>query len=304
MIWIVLLIWMNILWGGSNSVVKMGLNSLDPLALVFWRFLTALAILIVWIAVKRYPIKIEPRCILRIVCSGFLLASSNLLWVTGISMSHATDASLLFVFEPVFGIFLAGIILKEKIRMTTIAGLMLVILGFVILSNFSVGALGQVAVGNLLLVTNFVVEALYSVVLKPIARKVPAPVIVAGNLIVVVALTSIPMAIRDNFPVPSDRDAIFAIAYLAPVCTVVGYTLWVAVMKHVEVGMMFFTLFMQPISGTLIAAIFIGEALSARLIGGALPLLIGMLIAVMGHLRGERRDRAMLDEALPVVGGA
>ncbi|MFH0799952.1 MAG: DMT family transporter [Pseudomonadota bacterium] len=307
-VWLTLLFVMGVLWAGSNSVVKMGLGSIDPLALVFWRFAVAFAVLAIWIAIKRYSLRIGRGDLLRIGGAGLLLASSNLLWVAGIGMSRASDASLLYVFEPVWGILLASIILKEKLRATTIVGLLFVLLGLAVLSGFNAGAFGLKAsgsaVGNLLVVAGLICEGLYSIVLKPLAARVSAPVVTAGNLAVAAAVTAIPMGLRGGFSVPSGAGALFSIAYLSIICTVIGYTLWVAVMKHAPVGLMLFTVFIQPIAGPLIAAGFLGEHLDAHLLLGGAPLIIGMFIAVAGHLRGERRNAAMSNAvAISIAGG-
>lgn len=124
-----LLIGMNLFWAGSYVVVKLGLESMDPLALIFWRLLLALVVLCVWIAIKGQSIRLKRNEIARILLAGIMLGISNLLWVSGIDLSHASDASLLYSFEPIWGIILASIFLKEKLRYTAIAGFVIVILG-------------------------------------------------------------------------------------------------------------------------------------------------------------------------------
>lgn len=302
--WIALLSGMNLLWACSYVVVKVGLGELDPLSLVFWRFAAALIVLLGIIAVRRPPVRLAGGGIARIAAAGILLGGSNWLWVEGINLSHAADASLLYAFEPVWGILLASIILRERVLWTTVAGLAFVLLGLGALSNFDLAAFGigggGVGLGNLLVVLGLVCEGFYSVTLKPVARRSPALVTTAGTLLVALAVISIPIASRGALPVPARAGPLLAVAYLALVCTVVGYTLWVHVMKHVPVGAMFFTIFIQPLVGPFIAAAALGEAIDARILTGGAFLIAGMAVAVVGHVRSERR--AAIDGAVAVSG--
>lgn len=307
-IYIALLIGMNFLWAGANTVVKATLGSMDPLTLVFWRLLIAFLVLAAWVAAKGYPLKIRLRDATRIIGTGAIVGASQLLWVTGIGMSHATDASLLYVFEPILGIVLAKIILRERMHSTTVIGLAIVMGGFAALADFDTRAFGWegggVPMGNMLVVASLLLECLSSIVVKPVVRNVPPQVVCTLTVGVALAFVSLPVALRGGIIIPSGKGEVMAIAYLALICTAVGYSIWMSAMKRVPLGIIFFTIFIQPIAGPFIAAALIGEAIDARvLIGGAL-LLFGMLVAIAGYLRGARwADVHAVDEAIPVVGG-
>ncbi len=294
---------MNLFWAGSYTVVKIGLDSMDPLALIFWRLILAFAVLACWIAVRRPSMSMDLRDGFRIIGAGLLLAVSNILWVSGIDLSYASDASLLYVFEPIWGIILASIFLREKLSLSALAGLAIVVAGLLRLSDFDLAKFGwssgRVGVGNALIVAGLLAESLFSIVLKPIAERRSASVVTAGVMLVTVLVLSVPMAARGNFGVPMGVDSILSILYLSLICTVAGYTLWVAIMKHMPVGVMFFTIFIQAISGPFIAALVLGEPLDNRVIVGGALLIAGMSVAVGGHiLREKRRQTAIREEEL------
>ncbi|MFH1829921.1 MAG: DMT family transporter [Pseudomonadota bacterium] len=299
-----ILLLMNVFWSGANAVVKYGLGSMDPLVLVFWRVLLGLIILLSWIIIRRYPLNLDLRDGLRIVFAGLCLAASNILIVTGIELSHATDASLLFVFEPVWGIVLATIILKERLLPTTVIALMLVLGGLLGLSGFDlhkfldiVGNNG-VGLGNVLIVTGIMSEGLFTIIINPVATKRPAPVIISGVLLTALLVLSLPIYFRGGISIEIAPASLFAIIYLGLICTACGYTLWIAIMKSVPVNVMLFTIFLQPIAGTLIAATTLGEPIDKRLLTGGTLLIAGMAFAVIGHVRASRKDkRISLDPA-------
>lgn len=298
-----ILLIMNLFWSGSYSVIKYGLGSMDPLSLVFWRLLLGLAILLSWVIIRRYPLNLDKSDAVRIFLAGLFLAVSNILTVTGIELSNATDASLLFVFEPVWGIVLASIILKERMRLSTVIGLGLVLCGLLGLSGFDLRSLfgigeSGVGLGNVLIVIGILSESLFTIALKPVAKKRPAPVIFTGVLISSATILLLPVYFRGDFAIATTPSALFAIIYLALICTACGYTLWVAILKHVPVNVMLFTIFLQPVGGMLIARLTLGEPIDERLLTGGALLIAGMALAVVGHVRTSRKQRsAILDPA-------
>lgn len=305
-IWISALIVMNFVWAGAYAVAKSGLESIGALDLVFWRFAATFVIFLSWFLFTRPSLKMGRSDALRIVITGSLLGGSHLLWVAGINMSFATDASLLFVFEPVLGILLASLILRERLLLTTVLGLLLVLGGLAALSNFELKAFGferGAGFGNLLIVLGLVCEAFFSVILKPVVVKLEPAVVIFGTTAVAMILISISIGFRGTLPVLPSVSALWAIGYLAILCTVAGYTLWVSVMRHVPVGVMLFTVFIQPVAGPFIAAVFLHETIDSRIVKGGAFLLLGMFVAVGGHLRLLRRKRLTAkDEAIPVAG--
>lgn len=297
-VWIALLAVMNLFWAGSYSVMKYGLASLDPLSLVFWRLFIGFIILACWIAIRRYDLRIGWRDGLRVASSGIFIALSSYLTVIGVEMSHASDASLLYVFEPVWAIILACIFLKERMLISTILGLVIAIAGLVKLSGFEITAGGfldsGVGLGNALIVIGLMAEGLFSIMLKPASKRRPAVVLFAGVLLTATLVLSIPMYLKNGFGLAVDRAGIFSIGYLAVICTALGYTVWVAVLRHVPLSVMEFTIFIQPIAGMLIATATLGEPIDGRVFWGGTLCIAGMAVAVAGHIRHAKHSGGVL----------
>jgi len=294
--WITLLVLMNLIWAGSYTVIKYGLSSMDPLALVFWRLAIGFVALSAWILWRGYGVRLDLKDSLRIALSGLFIGGSSFMIVTGIEMSHATDASLLYVFEPVWAIILACIFLKERLRASTVVGLLIALAGLAWLSGFDIEGTG-VGRGNVLIVVGLASESFFSITLAPVSKRRPASVVFAGVLLTACALLCVPLYLRGGLTPSVDSAGTFSIAYLAILCTALGYTTWVSVLRHVPLSVMEFTIFVQPITGMLIAAAFLGEALDGRVLGGGALCLAGMLVAVLGHVRqSTRTSQARLSE--------
>lgn len=299
---IAFLVVMNFIWSGASSVIKFYLVSIDGASLIFWRFAVALVALLIWVFAARVPLKIDKKSAARILAAGLLFGISNLLWVMGIDLSRASHASLLFVFEPIWGIILACIVLKEKIKAPVIFGFILVIIGLFVLSNFNFGAFGfengAMALGNILITVSLMCEGTFSVVLKPASARVHPVLVMTLVLAAAELMMGALCAARGKLMLPS-AGFLPAIIYLSIICTVIGYTLWVFVMKNVPVSAMFFTIFIQLLSGPFIAHLLLGEKIDSRLLTGGVILLAGMSVAVFGGI-GRKTEKSC--GLLPVAG--
>jgi len=293
-VWISLLVMFNLLWAGSYAVMKFGTGSMDPLAIIYLRVVFAFLILAVWSWYKKYSFKIGFRDTMRIVIAGILTGASHFLVISGVNISQATDASLLYVFEPLWGIILAGLFLREKLRASTVIALFIILVGLARLSDFDLKAFGWsdggVGFGNVLIVIGLFAESLFSIILKPVAKRHSAAMVMTLVLFVAsVVLTPLMIGRYESLFVINLSD-VLVIAYLTILCTVVGYTGWVRIMKHVPVSVMIFSIFIQPIFGPLIAAATLGENIDARILTGGVFLISGMFVAVVGYLRAHRRE--------------
>ncbi len=289
----IILILMNVVWSGSYVAVKIGLETMPPLALIFWRMGVSAIILCVWVFVKRIPFKLPKRVLVRVAALGTMTAISHILWVTGLKYTNASDAALLYTFEPIWAIALASIVLKERFRPVMGVGLLLSFTGLVILSRVSFSTIDQlfgasVAFGNMLIVVGLFCESSFSIVAKPLADKTSAAVAIAGALIVTDLITAVPLALSGEFAFPKTSTEIAAILYLSIPCTVVGYVLWIKTMRKLPVNVMCYTIFVQPIVGPVIAVVTLGETMGSRAFAGGAFLLAGVFVAVFSHVRAHR----------------
>jgi len=301
---IVILIFMNFVWSGSYVAAKLGLETMPPLSLVFWRMGVSAVLLLGWIIIKKIPLRLRKKDVLLIIALGSVTAGAHILWVTGLSYSHASDASLLYAFEPIWTIILASLILKEPFRPAMAVGLGLAFIGLVILSNISfltIGSLfaGSVALGNILIVCGLFCESLFSIIAKPLSSRQSPIVVIALALVVTEILLSVPMMLTKGFMIPKTAHELGSVFYLSIPCTVVGYVLWVKLMRNLQVNVMLYTVFIQPVVGPLIAMITIGEILDQRLFNGAIFIFAGVFTAITSHVLSYRAEASIL--ASPVI---
>jgi len=297
-LWVALLVLMNVLWAGSYSVMKLGLSNLSAVTIVFSRFFISFVFLLPFVIVTWRRINLSKKNILFVLAAGFLIGISHWLELAGVNDSHATDASLLYVFEPIGGIFAVSIFLKEKLRVSSIVALLIALFGFASLANFNLSLFiskNSFAFGNLLIVIAMVGLVLVSMVLK-YSSEVASPIHVMFAATAVASLVLV-FPVYPHFRELADINSsgVFSILYLAIGCTMFGYIAWIASMKRLPLNVMYFTIFIQPIAGPFIAFVILGERISInQLIGGGI-LILSMMIAVFGYLKGNQIEKICVD---------
>lgn len=285
---ILFLAFMNVIWAGSYTAMKFGASLLSPLEIAFLRLSVSFFIMLIWFFACSSWQKVDKRDLKRIILAGFFVAVGQWLTITGVHLSKASNASLLFAFEPIMGILLATIILKEKTRPSYYVAMFLALVGLFVLSNPSKLDPPELGIGNLLVVAGILCEVLFSIILKPTSRRVPAMQVTLIWLAVATVTIFFPFSTRISEIKFSGAGDFFVIGYLSILCTVSGYWLWVKFMEKIPVSIMYFTIFLQPISGPVIAWIFLKETPSQRLLFAAVFLLAGLATAVSGFLRAVR----------------
>lgn len=278
----------NIIWGGSFSVMKWGLADISPLTFAFYRFFFSAVILwAIVLATKRNEIKkLSWKLLLNIMLVGMLDISYHLGCFVGLELTSAADTAIIASMEPVFLFFLATIILRERFKVRHVISLVLALVGFCVLSDlFSFrpsSFTDKLFVGNLIIFFAANLEALFSVLLKPLGEKV-SPILLIAIISFTQSVIMFPIARCFDPQIIShifNFKALTAVIYLSVFCTVFGYSVWLLAMKKMPVNVMAISLFLQPVSGPLIAALFLGERLDIDVLVGGVFIVLALYIVI------------------------
>ena len=292
--YILLLVVANVLWAGSYSVMKWAVVDIPPLTLAFYRFAISAIILsaIALVKFRKKLFEIKRLPVVRLLVVSLLNIFHQVGLYFGVQFTNAADASLIASMEPVFLFFLATLILREDVRLRHILAVFTGLIGFLVISglqDFSFA--GSLLFGNMLVFFAVVSESCFSIFSKPLARKYSAVVMMAIITIVQTIILAPIAYIYDPLlfsPIITSK-MIIVVAYLAIFCTVFGYTIWIVIMRKVPVNLMALTLFLQPVLGPIIAALFLGEVLGMRLIIGGIIILLSLYIALSRELSPHKK---------------
>ena len=243
---------------------------------------------VLWWALQSRKIKVaQLPMLLGLGMVGFALNRVLNYW--GVHWSTAVNATLLMAMEPLLTLLLAWWFLREAFTRRKVGGLLLGVTGayFVIARGFQWPDFSTAGVvGDVLFLLGLVLEATYSIWGKTAVRKL-SPVMVTAGAVVLAAGFWIPTVTIDGllngWPVVSG-NFLLAVLYLSVGCTVFNYMVWLYILSHMEAGPAGMSLLLQPLVGTALAAIVLGETMTeATWIGGGLVVLSLVLSLSGGH---------------------
>src|SRR5262249_23252494 len=305
-----LLVFANILWGSSYVVAKVALEEVPPPLLGALRIILASALLwpiLIWRVRAGAPRGwrlIEPMASgdgLRLAALGLLgVGASYLLDYWGISLSTATDASLMIIGEVIFTALLAAVLAGERVGYRKRLGIVVGIAGVLILVLGNAPAEGSQggwarAFGDALILACLLCESTYTVLGASLARKYqPLTVLTlanSGSLLIWLPILTWYIAMG-RFPSLS-LGAIAGVVYLAGVTSALCYLIWFSVLRIAASSVAAVSLFVQPLVGSLLGLALLGDPLTAALLAGA-----GLIFSAL-YLMSVPRRGAAAEEPLP-----
>jgi drug/metabolite transporter (DMT)-like permease len=162
----------NIIYG-ANYLIAKGImpNKIGPSAFVFLRILGAGFLF--WVIKSFIKERIDKKDFLRLILCGLLgVATNQLLFFHGLSLTSPIDASIIITSVPVMVLIFSAILLKEKITKNKLLGITIGGIGAVLLIWYGNKSGGTSSfLGNAFIFINACSYALYLVVVKPMMKK-------------------------------------------------------------------------------------------------------------------------------------
>lgn len=280
--WLFILIGFNVFWGGTYSAFKDLKQWLDPGQVVTLRYgVAAILLLLCWPLMRGK----SPRgtdLIKTFVMGLLVFVCGPRLQVIATQAGQAGDMSVLVALEPLVVTVGAALILRERVPANRWAGFLFGMLGVVLLANvwqpgFRLAGLGV----NLIFIASFFCESAYSVMGKPLIERYDFLKVTTISLITGVAVN---FALDGPSTVAAARlmplRGWLEIAYLAMICTAIGYAVWFAAMRVLPVNAVAMTVFTQPFSGTVIAILLLGEQAHWGQLWGGLAIASGLVLGL------------------------
>ena len=279
---LLLLLLFNVFWAATLSANKALEPWLAPGGVVTLRFgLAGLGLLALW---PWLPGK-APRggdFAKAAVMGSITFVLGHRLQVYGTQAGSAGNASVLMAAEPVLTAVAASIFLREHVPLRRWVGFSLGVLGVLLLGGIWRTDFQWLSLTtSFIFVSSFLCEAAYSIIGKPLIEragilKVMTVALVSG-LVVNLAIDG-PATVTAARTLPPAQWLV--VAYLAIICTMIGYALWFVVIRETDVNVAVMTILVQPIAGVPIAVIWLGEELHWGMLWGSLATVTGLVIGL------------------------
>ena len=273
---------LNAAWAATLIINKALENQLQPGGIVTLRFgLAALCLAVLW----RWLPGQAPRgrdLALSVFIGLLVFVLGQRLQVLGVKLGTAGNSAVLMGLEPMLTTAAAAVFLREHIGPRRVAGLLVSLAGLAALNEVWRPEFRWTGlVPSLIFVSSFVCETAYSILGKPLLERSSPTKILAFALFG----ATLANLLLDGSQTLRAATALHwgdwaMLAYMAVVCTVIGYAMWFEVIRTAPVNVVALTIFMQPVAGVALAAWYLHEPLHWGQLWGSLVIVAGLALGL------------------------
>lgn len=281
---------------GTDFVsVKYALEGLPPLVLVPARFVVAglLILLLVRLLGGRFGNKggivPGPRDLPVVAGLGLVgVALNQVGYAVGLSLTSASNASLIFATAPVWGLLLGVVLGIERGTWRGASGLGVAVAGVAIVVGGGLGSAEASVGGDLLVCLSALSWGAYTVLSLPVLRRI-APLVVAGWTMLLGGAAALPLALTGfpglSEPVSSvDWGAVGLRSWAAALYSTVfasGFAIaaWQTNVRRLGANRVLVYMYLMTLFGLAFGVLLLGEDLGVAKVAGAAVILLGVYLA-------------------------
>ncbi|MDX1758489.1 MAG: DMT family transporter [Arenibacter algicola] len=284
-------------WGFTAVIGK--LITIDALPLVWYRMLMASLIILAYILIRKFQLKVSPKTLLMLILGGIVV---SLHWVTffmaikvsNVSIALATMSTGAF-FTALLEPFWYG---RKMVGYELIFGL-IVMLGLYIMFRVETGFLN----GILLALVSSFLSATFSLINGKLTQEQRPSIISFYELGSGVLFLSIYLVFSGSFDQKffqlSVNDWMY-IFILASVCTAYAFIASVKILKYISPYTVMLTINLEPVYGIILAFLLLGESEKLNPLFYVGALLILTTVVANGILKNRKKLKKLLMGYLPI----
>jgi drug/metabolite transporter (DMT)-like permease len=276
------LAFLNLMWGGSLPATKLALQSFPPMTLASARLVLATGLFVA--ALQPAALRSVPRkdALSMAVLGVIGFAGVQVFQALGTSLTSGSTATVLASTSPLWIAVFAPVLLHERPRAVSALGVLLALGGVALITtstNGETGPGGSLA-GNAIVCLSSVASALYTCLGKGLMQRY-SPMVLCAFSCGGGALATLPLAGLELATVPAVPDPLgwALLLYLAVLVTFVGFAVWFWGLRALPAARAGALMFLQPLSGLLLATLVLGEQPTTGFLIGCGLVLAGVYVA-------------------------
>jgi drug/metabolite transporter (DMT)-like permease len=293
-----LLILAALFWSG-NFVLGRGVNEIiPPVALAFWRWTGALAILMPFAirGIIRQRREIRKNIGILTILAIFSVTNFNTFLYHALRTTTAINAFLVNSMTPIFIVLVSWIGFNDRINTRQTMGVILSLIGLIWIitrGNLEILLTVRFSSGDLWTLAAALSWAFYTVLLRKRPEHIdPIPFLTILVLIGLVFLFPIYVCeIRSGASFQLSPTVFASICYVALFASVIAYIFWnnaVAVVGANKAGIF---VHLMPVFGIILAYIFLGETLAVYHLVGMMLIFSGIYLTTVNSVaRGKEKQ--------------
>ena len=271
------------IWGGMFVVVKVVVSIIPPVELVWLRYLIAFFALLGFSIVSKTKWHIRVKDLGMIFLIGLIGNTISIVFQeTGTWLSSAQTGAVITSATPTFMIIFAWIILKEKLTVVKLISVLTATVGVLLIVGVHFSG-KNMKLGSLCLVIAALTWALMSVLIKKVSDQYSSLQITIMSTFVAIiclspyVLTHLAVLQKVDFSQPK---VFLSLLYLGIISTALAFVLWNKGLTLMNAGSSGLFFLFQPLVGTLLGWLFLGESISWMFLVGSLLVVSSIWISI------------------------
>ena len=281
------LVVINAFWGASGVAIKEAYLQLGTMEILALRFAIATPLLIgatlLWKGRKAFKVELKDIPYFAALATiGVTL--SFFLQVLSLDYTTATNFTLIFNLSTFFIIFLSAWLMGEKLTNNKLTGAVIAFAGLALIVTNGNFRLSPNILGDGIALMGTLAWAIYTVLGKRANEKYSA-LTVLNYVFIFGTLELIPLyLLSPHTPVTAFTGLTWlSMGFLAICCSLIAFLVYNYGLEKLPASTIAVFIYVMPLSGVLLAAIVLGEAMTAYTLAGAALIIFGMFFAEKKH---------------------
>jgi drug/metabolite transporter (DMT)-like permease len=275
---------LTLIWGTTWAAIRIGLQGIPPFTGVAVRFAIAAVVLLIAARVRGVrlgALPAEPWLWVANALLSFCISYGVVYWCEQWVPSGL--ASVLFSTFPLFVVIMSHFALpEERLTLRGALGVLLGFAGVAVIYSQDLSLLGgpEVAFAATVFLLSPFVSAISQVVVKKYGKGVhPFSLTAVPMAITAVVMGSVAFLTERDAPFTFDSASIGALLYLALAGSAVTFSLMYWLLARLSATRVSLIAYTIPVVAVCVGAIFLGEVITPRIIGGSALVLLGVFLA-------------------------
>jgi len=269
-----LLVFQQIIAGGTHIVAKAVVGEVDAATLTFLRTVIAAGGLWAIVRIRSGPLDIERNDWRQMAFLGLVgVALNQFLYLYGMKFSTAANGALLYAATPVFVLVLSRFMHREKMKPLKIFGILLAFVGIsIVIFERGIDFSSGYAYGNLLILVAVIAWTLFTVLGKDMILKYGA-LRTTSAMMICGAVMFLPIGLISASQFPFEElNALHwgGVLYLAIGTSIIGYLLWYHALSRIEASKVGVFSNAQPVFATILSLIFLNYTITPAFVIGSI----------------------------------
>ena len=274
------LLGVQVLFGSLPVIGKVVLAVIPAVSLVGFRVgITALVLAVFQIARRRFWLQYREDYVKLAGISLFAVTFNQLLFIGGLSLTKASNTSLLAVTIPIFTLAISTILGTERLRLIKVIGIVLAAAGVIYLidprkASFS----SETTLGDMMIIANSLSYGIFVAVSKETITRNGAFRSMMW-IFIFASIVCVPLGIVSLSKI--DITAVgtniwFLVLYISVIATAGPYLLNAYALSKVNPSIVAVYIYLQPIIGFILAVIFLNEIVDLKFAVAAVLVFAGV----------------------------